>query len=446
MNRTDVLVERDAALLSDTLKVRFFPLVIERAEGCRIWDISGREYLDFMAGWAVANTGYGNPEIKKAVFDQLDKVSFATLTAFMSEASIELADQLLKVVPGRGERKVWFGLSGSDASDAVAKLVPLAQKRPRMVSYIGGYHGQTGGSAALSGHTAQSRVMSGNVVKVPYPNPYRCPLGHEDPATCGKACLSYVEDYVFRTICPPEDVAGLIVEAVQSDGGDIVPPDGYLQGVQALCRKHGILFILDEVKIGFGRTGKMWGFEHSGLEPDVVVLGKAMGSGFSPISAVVAPAEVLDLAPAINMYTTAGSPAAATAGLATLKYIQSHDLIGNARLIGDRLLAGFKELQKHHPLIGDARGRGMILGIELVKDRKTKEPAAKEAAKVAYRAFELGLIVFYGGIYSNVLEITPPLTMTPQEADQGIAILDQALRDVESGSFPDEKLGRYAGW
>jgi 4-aminobutyrate aminotransferase len=446
MSRTDLLVERDAALLSETLKVRFFPLVIDRAKGCHIWDITGREYLDFMASWAVANTGYGNPEIKKAVFDQLDKISFATLTAFMSEASIELADQLLKAVPGRGERKVWFGLGGSDASDAVAKLVPMAQKRPRMVSYIGGYHGQTGGSAALSGHTAQSRVMSGNVVKVPYPNPYRCPLGHDDPATCWKACLSYLEDYVFRTICPPQDVAGLIVEAVQSDGGDIVPPDGYLQGVQALCRKHGILFIVDEVKIGFGRTGKMWGFEHSGLEPDVVVLGKAMGSGFSPISAVVAPASVLDVAPAINMYTTAGNPAAATAGLATLKYIQDHDLAGNARVIGDRLLAGFKELQKRHPLIGDARGSGMILGVELVKDRKTKEPAAKEAAKVAYRAFELGLIIFYGGIYSNVLEITPPLTMTPAEADQGIAILDEALRDVESGSFPDEKLGRYAGW
>jgi 4-aminobutyrate aminotransferase len=446
MNRTDLLVERDAVLLSETLKVRFFPLVIDRAKGCHIWDINGREYLDFMAGWAVANTGYGNPEIKKAVFDQLDKISFATLTAFMSEASIELADQLLKAVPGRGERKIWFGLSGSDASDAVAKLVPIAQKRPRMVSYIGGYHGQTGGSAALSGHTAQSRVMSGNVVKVPYPNPYRCPLGHDDPATCAKACLSYLEDYVFRTICPPQDVAGLIVEAVQSDGGDIVPPDGYLQAVQALCRKHGILFILDEVKIGFGRTGKMWGFEHSGLEPDVVVLGKAMGSGFSPISAVIAPASVLDVAPAINMYTTAGNPAAATAGLATLKYIQSHDLVGNARVIGNRLLAGFKELQKRHPLIGDARGRGMILGVELVKDRSTKQPAAKEAAKVAYRAFELGLIVFYGGIYSNVLEITPPLTMTPEEADQGIAILDEALRDVESGSFPDEKLGRYAGW
>jgi len=446
LKRTEALVERDAAVLSDTLKVRFFPLAIERADGCRIWDVEGREYLDFMAGWAVANTGYGNADVKKAVIEQMEKVSFMTLTALMNVPSIELAERLLQVIPGRGDRKVWFGLSGSDASDAVAKLVPLAQKRPRMVSYIGGYHGQTGGSAGLSGHTAQSRVMSGNVVKVPYPNPYRCPLGHDDPGVCAKACLSYLEDYVFRTICPPQDVAGLIVEAVQSDGGDIVPPDGYLEAVQALCRKHGILFIVDEVKIGFGRTGKMWGYQHSGLEPDVVVLGKSMGSGFAGISGVVAPAAVLDVAPAINMYTTAGNPVAATAGLATLDYIESHQLVANAKRIGDRLLKGFKELQQRHELIGDARGRGMILGVELVRDRRTKEPAAKEAAKVVYRAYELGLIVFYGGIYSNVLEITPPLTMTPAEADRGLEILDRALTDVESGSFPDEKLGRYAGW
>jgi 4-aminobutyrate aminotransferase len=445
--KTDELVARDAQVLADVLKVRFYPLAVEAEEGCTITDVDGNRYLDFMAGWAVANTGYGNQDVLQPVIDQLQKTSFATLTALVNEPAVRLGERLIDLMPGDFAKKAWFGLHGSDATDALSKLVPMAARRPRMVSYIGGYHGQTGGSAALSGHTAQARVMGGgNVVKVPYPYPYRCLFGSTTEEECGQRYLDYIENYIFRTICPPEDTAGIIIEPVQSDGGDIVPPDNYFPGLEALCRKYGIMLLIDEVKVGFGRTGKMFGFQHWNVTPDAVAMGKSIGSGVIPLSAVVARKEILDVGTAINMYTVAGNPVSCTAGLATLDYIERHNLADNAREIGAYLLDSFNRLAEKHELIGDARGKGMILGVELVRDRTTKEPAATEAAKVVYRCKELGLIIFYGGIYSNVLEITPPLTMTRQEADQGLAIVDQALTDVEEGRFPDEKLGQYAGW
>lgn len=447
ISKTDALLERDTRALGNVLKVRFYPLAVERAEGCTITDVDGQEYLDFMAGWAVANTGYGHPGVVGPVIEQMKKTSFATLTAIMNEPAVDLAERLIGLMPGDFEKKAWFGLHGSDATDALSKLVPMATRRPRLVSYIGGYHGQTGGSAALSGHTAQARVMGGgNVVKVPYPYPYRCLFGSTSDEECGLRYLDFIENYIFRTICPPEDTAGIIIEPVQSDGGDIVPPDNYFPGLEALCRKHGIMLLVDEVKVGFGRTGKMFGFENWGVTPDAIALGKSIGSGVAAMSAVVGRKEILDAGTAINMYTVAGNPVSATAGLATLDTIEREGLIDNARDIGAYLLDGFKNLARTHETIGDVRGKGMILGVELVRDRATKEPAATEAAKVVYRCKELGLVLFYGGIYSNVLEITPPLTMTREQAAQGLAIVDQALTDVEAGRFPDEKLGMYAGW
>jgi 4-aminobutyrate aminotransferase len=441
------LVARDAAALGDVLKVRFFPLAVASAAGCSITDVEGQVYLDFTAGWAVANTGYGPQEIVDAVAEQMRVTSFATLTAFVNEPAVALAEELVGLMPGDFPKKAWFGLHGSDACDTLAKLVPLATGRPRMLSYIGAYHGQTGGSAAISGHTAQAMVASGgNVVKIPYPYCYRCMFGETSPDTCSLRCLEYVEQLVMRTICPPKSTAAVIIEAVQSDGGDVPAPERYLQALEGLCRKHGILLLLDEVKVGFGRTGKMFSFEHAGVVPDGVALGKSIGSGIAALSAVVARADILDVAPAINMYTIAGNPVSATAGLATLAYIREHDLVSNAAEIGGRLLDGFQAMSGSHPLIGDVRGKGMILGVELVRDRESKDPAAAEAAKLVYRCKELGLLIFYGGIYSNVIEVTPPLTLSVAEADRGLALFEEALSDVEAGRVPDEKLGDYAGW
>ena len=362
----------------------------------------------------------------------------------LNEPSVRLAERLASLVPGDYEKKVWYGLHGSDANDCLAKLVPLATGRKRMISFIGGYHGQTAGSAGLSGHTAQAKAGGGgNVIKIPYPDPYRPVLGADrDP---GDAVLDYLENYILRTICPPEDTAGIIVEPVQSDGGDIVPPPRFLQGLERICRQHGIMLLIDEVKIGFGRSGRMFAFEHFGVVPDAVSLGKSLGGGM-PISAVIGRRELLDVAPAINMYTMAGSPVACAAALAHLDEIERLGLVEQAGRAGDYLLGRLRELQQRHPLIGDVRGLGLMLGLETVRDRSTKEPADREMAKIVYRAFELGLIVFYGGIYSNVMEITPPLVMTEAEVDEGVAILDQAIGEVEAGEVSDEILGDYAGW
>ena len=438
------IIDLDARYLASVLKVRFFPLVIASADGCRITDASGVTRLDFTAGWAVANLGYSNARVREAVTAQLAQGTFGTLTAMMNEPSVRLAERLAGLVPGDYEKKVWYGLHGSDANDCLAKLVPLATGRKRMISFIGGYHGQTAGSAGLSGHTAQAKAGGGgNVIKIPYPDPYRPVLGADrDP---GDAVLDYLENYILRTICPPEDTAGIIVEPVQSDGGDIVPPPRFLQGLERICRQHGIMLLIDEVKIGFGRSGRMFAFEHFGVVPDAVSLGKSLGGGM-PISAVIGRRELLDVAPAINMYTMAGNPVACTAALAHLDEIDRLGLVEQAGRAGGYLLGRLRELQQRHPLIGDVRGLGLMLGLETVRDRSTKEPADREMAKIVYRAFELGLIVFYGGIYSNVMEITPPLVMTEAEMDEGVAILDQAIGEVEAGEVSDEILGDYAGW
>lgn len=439
------IMRRDDRFLGRAMKIRFFPIAPDRAEGTRIYDVNGRSYLDFTASWAVANVGYGHQRVKESLIRQWERLSCCSLTSVFQATSISLAERLVELVPGDFAKKVWFGLSGSDANDCVAKMLPMASGRPRMLSFMGAYHGQTMGSLSLSGHAAQAKFLGlPNVVKVPYPYCYRCPFG-KDPGGCGLFCLAFIEDYVFKTICPPEDTAAVIVEAVQSDGGDVVPPAGYLQALEALCRKHGIYLVLDEVKIGFGRTGKFFGFQHEGVVPDAVVMGKPMAGGF-PMSAVVARQEILDAGTATHLFTVAGHPVGCAAGLATIDAVLDERLVENAALVGAFLKEGLQELKQRHSLIGDVRGQGLILGVELVKDPGSKQPAAREAAKVVYRAFELGLLVYYVGIQSNVLELTPPLTLTKEEAEEGLAILDRALAEVAEGRVDDEKIKEFAGW
>ena len=435
--------DADTLLIADAGKIRFFPLVVERGEGCRIIDPDGRRYLDFTSAWALANTGYSHPYIRQAIVEELERSAFAGLVSGMHEPAVKLAEKLVALVPGDFDKKVWFGLSGSDANETVGRLLPMATGKRRIVSFIGGYHGTTGTAMGMSAHIAMTPVIGGaNVVKVPYPNPYRCPFG-VGPEGGAERAIRFLEDYLFKTICPPDDVAGIIVEPLQSDGGDVLPPPDFLPMLADLCRRHDICLVVDEVKVGMGRTGRMFAFEHAGITPDVVVLGKSLGGGM-PVSAVVGRREILDVG--FSVFTAMGNAVGCAAALANVEAIEQDGLVAHARRAGSHLSRRLHALAESCPLIGDVRGLGLFQGVELVRDRATREPATVEAAKVCYRAFELGLLVFYVGMASNVLEITPPLVIDEAEIDEGVDLLGQALADVAAGRVGDEQVARFAGW
>lgn len=441
---SEMALERESASIGRVMKIRVYPFVPAAAEGVRLTDIDGKDYLDFIAAAAVVQTGYRHPVVQVAIHAALDGVWTAMHCCHPHTYAIDLAERLMALVPGDFDKRVWFGTTGSDANDCLSRLLPKATGRRRLISFIGAYHGQTTGSAILSGHQTQADVIGlGNVTKLPYPDPYRCAFGPCSRDGCSLKCLAQIK-YALQTTSPAADTAAIVLEAMQSDAGDIVPPVNFLPALRRLCDDHGIWLVFDEVKTGLGRTGKWFAFEHAEIVADAVSLGKPLGGGL-PLSAVVGRADLLNVA-TYNLFTLGGSPAPCAAGLAVLKVVEEEKLRENATILGRTLLDGLQDLAKAHPLIGDVRGMGLIIGIELVRDRATREPAAREAARLAYRCFELGLIVIYCGIHGNVIELTPPLTISREDVEEALAILDQALSDIEAGRFDDEKLTPYSGW
>ena len=445
MSKSNDLFLRDKAVVSDVMKLRFCPFVAETADGAYLIDPDGKKYLDFSAGWGVANTGYNHPRIIEAVSKAVKKLSFTTTISMLNRESIELAERLVELTPGDFEKAVWYGHSGSDANEFLAKMVPVATGRDRILTFVGSYHGQTMGSYGMSGHPSQSKfIAGGNVVKLPYPYCYRCAF-EKERESCDLFCLRYIEDYIFDAVAAPDQIGAIVIEAVQCDGGDVVPADGFLKGLEALCRKHGILFIIDEVKIGFGRTGKMFGFENWGVTPDAVVMGKPMGGG-QPLSAVVGRKELLNAGVGMHLFTTAGNPVACAAGLETIKIIEEEKLRENAKEMGDYLVSLFNDMKKDYPAIGDVRGKGLVIGVELIEDPETKAPASDMAAMLVYRCYELGLLLYDSGINANTIELTPPLIITREQCDEAVAIIKQALDDVIEGRITMDKLDEFAGW
>lgn len=435
----ETLRARDAAAIGAIAKLRFSPLAASRGAGSYLFDDDGRKILDLSSSAGAASLGYGHPAVAAAVEEAVRCMAGASLLMYPNENATALAETLLRIVPGEGERRVWFGHSGSDANDTAVRAIARATGRSRFISFIGSYHGGLSGSMAVSGHTAMTHTLTRpGLVLLPYPDPYRQAFGAEE--------VLRLLDYQFATTSPPAQVAAVMIEPLMSDGGLIVPPQGFLKAVEERCRRHGILVVVDEVKVGLARTGRLHAFAHEGLTPDMVVFGKGLGGGL-PLSAIVGPKEVLDCAPAFALQTTAGNPVATAAGRAVLDTIFALDLPRQAVVRGAQLMEGFRRLAERHAIIGDVRGRGLAIGIDLVNDRATKAPVpVATAAKIIYRAYELGCALIYVGLGGNVLELTPSLLLSEAEAEEGLAILDQAFADVAAGKVADARVAPFMMW
>jgi 4-aminobutyrate aminotransferase len=433
------LLERDAKVIAHIGRLRFSPVSVIGGRGSRLIEEGGREILDLSSSWGAASLGYSHPAVTAAVTAACANMAGASLLSYPNDQAVALAEELLRLTPGSGERRVWFGHSGSDANDCALRAVQAATGRSRFISFIGSYHGNLSGSMSVSGHTAMTHTLPrAGLVLLPYPDPYR-------PEFSADEVLKLL-DHQFATTCPPEQVAAVFIEPLMSDGGLIVPVPGFLAAIQDRCRSHGIQIIVDEVKVGLARSGKLHCFEHEGLKPDIVVFGKGLGGGL-PLSAVIGPARIMDHAPAFAIQTTGGNPVSTAAGRAVLRVVAGENLVERANQIGGIMAKGLRALSDRHPMIGNVRGRGLALGVDLVSDRESREPVpAATTAKVIYRAYHLGASFFYVGLRGNVLEFTPPLTLSEAEAHEGLDIIDRAMTDVTRGLVSDADVAPFMMW
>ena len=428
--RARAILERDVAVVSPSYP-RSAPFVMAKGTGAVVEDVDGNAYLDFSAGIAVAATGHSHPDVVAAITNQASRFLHIS-TDFYHEPMVALGEALSEIAPIGGRARTFFSNSGTEAVEAAIKLARHHTKRFNILAFLGSFHGRTLGSLALtSSRTVQRRgfgPMSPGVFHGPYANPYRCPLGSDDAAQCARQCLSYIENQILRHLVSPDEVAAIVVEPIQGEGGYVVPPPEFLQGLAALAKTHGMLFIIDEVQSGIGRTGKMFAIEHAAVQPDIIVAAKGIASGL-PMGVTIARDDVMDWPVGAHSNTFGGNPLACAAALATIKLVKD-SLMTNAADVGDFLLAKLRELAQRHSTIGDVRGQGLMIGIELVRDRQSKEAAAEERDELVLAAFRRGLLVLAAG--ANTIRLSPPLVVTREQAQIAVGILDDAFTEISN--------------
>ncbi|MDP9115241.1 MAG: acetyl ornithine aminotransferase family protein [Acidobacteriota bacterium] len=423
--KAQALIERDARFISPSY-TRLYPLVAASAQGCIVEDVDGNHFLDCSAGIAVVATGHCHPRVVEAIQRQAAKLIHMSGTDFYYENMVDLAQKLAELVPGGVPRRVYFGNSGTEAMEAAIKLARYHTGRKQFVAFYGAFHGRTMGSLALTASRSGQRknffpVMPG-VHHVPYADCYRCPYGKKVD-TCAVECAKAIEDPLFRTVLPPEEVAAIMVEPVQGEGGYLVPPKKFFDELRRIADLHGILLVFDEVQCGAGRTGKMFACENFDAVPDIVALAKGIASGM-PLSATIARAEIMDWPPGSHASTFGGNPVSVAASLATIELLEQ-GLVDNAAAVGAHMKARLSEFPRRFPNVGDVRGLGLMIGVELVKDQATKERAPALRDRVVQMCFERGLLVLGAG--PNTIRISPPLILTREQADCAVDILAECL-------------------
>ncbi len=419
-----------------TISAGQVPIFWAEAKGANVVDADGNTYIDMTSAFGVASVGHAHPKVVRAMGRQAQRLVHGMGDIYPHPLRAELARRLAEIAPGRLE-KCLFGSTGAEAVELALKTAARFTGKPGVIAFHGAFHGQSFGAL---GATARRYFrdpfisqIPGNVVHAPYPYCYRCPWG-EDCPSCVRACLHYVEHLLDNPSSGVPPIGAILVEPVQGRDGEIVPPPEFLPGLESIARKRGLLLIVDEIMTGLGRTGRMFAVEHWGVQPDIMCLGKALGGGF-PISICTGTAEVMDAwsyasGEPPHSSTFMANPMGCAAALATLEVIEEESLIARSQRLGDYLKAGLLKLERRFPIIGEVRGLGMMAGMELVKDRSTKEPATEETRRVIREALRHGVILLAGGTYGNVISLEPPLVITRRQLDYAIDILQGCLRGI----------------
>jgi 4-aminobutyrate aminotransferase len=423
------IIEADAKWVNPSYPRPDFKLVAERAKGVWVEDVDGNIFLDCNAGVAVCSTGHCHPEVVRTIQDQAAEMIHMCGTDYYYRQMPELAQKLDEIVPVPRPTRTHFANSGTEAVETALKLAMHATGREKFIAFFGSFHGRTLGSLSLTSSKAAQRVgfkrQALDVVHVPYPNEYRNPFRDDecDGGGAGQGALNWIENRLFKTTTPPEEVAAIVVEPVQGEGGYLPAPKGFLQGLRRICDEHGILLIVDEVQSGMGRTGKMFACDHYEVKADIVCIAKGIASGL-PLGACVARADLMDWKPGAHASTFGGNPVACAAALKTIELLQ-RDLVRNSADVGAYLKQGLEKLMSKHDCIGDVRGMGMMIGVEFVKDRTSRTPDPEMRDRVEMATFERGVILLGAG--SNTIRWSPPLILTKENVDVALEIFDEAI-------------------